>query len=90
MSQGSFDFQQIVVLPGTFHMEPENGGGWKMIFLFRWVLCWFQPLNFKGVSLMLKTQDHQILHEFFASKVPCEFCHVNLRVPPPLPTRPKV
>ena len=34
-------------------MEPKNGGGWKMIFLFNWVIFTFKMLISRGVDLLL-------------------------------------
>ena len=34
--------------PRKVKMEHKHGGGWKMIFLFNWVIFRFQPLIFRG------------------------------------------
>ena len=44
-------------------MEPENGGV-EDDFPFHLGAFFGSMFNFRGVSLMLKKQDHPILHEF--------------------------
>ena len=39
-------FYGYVSLP---HFEPKNGGGWKMIFLFNWVMFEVPAVHFQGV-----------------------------------------
>ena len=36
--------------PRKLTWKPKNGGGWKMMFLFKAVIFRFQPLVFRGVS----------------------------------------
>ena len=39
--------------PEDERLKHNHGGGWKMIFLSKWVICRFQCLIFQGVLIDL-------------------------------------
>ena len=48
-------FQKILsITPQKTNMEPQNRGGWKMIFLFHQGIFSFQPWNFSGEWAMVQ------------------------------------
>jgi len=39
--------EKLTYTPENYYFEPKNEGGWKMIFLFNWVIFRFHA-NFRG------------------------------------------
>ena len=51
--------------PWKINMQPKNGGLVQMMFLFNWVIFWFQPLIFRGLSSKTRFSPLRHLRHLF-------------------------
>ena len=93
-SQGTFEddvpFPKVeICYTRKINIElPKNGCGWKMNFLFNWVILRFQPLIFRGVvpwrvrpwKLTNDNGKPPKLKMYFLLKMVIFECHVSFRV----------